>query len=188
MSAPSAAVTGLLVRTYWSGCKPIEVCKTKVLRQIEGCLAYTRWGTLLLALVGEVWIGLFFAQAPECRRPCGFPPYGCPEKKHTLDHAVYHVLYHPSTYGAATIVLLRIMGCNTHAAAEHPNLQLGGVSTKGTLTAEWVFQDFHLSAFHSSSTWSMHDAGAGETLYCCVLYCCATLVRMLHEECVVYSI
>ena len=52
-----------------------------------------------------------------------------PGEKHALDHAVYHVLYHPSTYGAATIVLLRIMGCNTHAAAEHTNLQLGGVST-----------------------------------------------------------
>ena len=31
---------------------------------------------------------------------------------------------------------------------------------RGTLTVEWSFQDFHLSAVHSTPTWVIGDAGA----------------------------
>ena len=41
---------------------------------------------------------------------------------------------------------LATRGCNTHGAAECANLQWGGVSTYGTLTAEWFLQHFHLTA------------------------------------------
>ena len=56
---------------------------------------------------------------------------------------------------------LATRGCNTHAAAEHTDLQWGGVSTEGTLTAELYSEDFTLSAVHSTSTWGMRDARAG---------------------------
>ena len=37
---------------------------------------------------------------------------------------------------------------------------------RGTLTAEWFLQDFHLSALHSTSTWGTHDAGAKKVKSC----------------------
>ena len=45
---------------------------------------------------------------------------------------------------------------------QEPNLQWGGVSTKGTLTAEWYSQDFNLGAVHITSTWGIRGARGGE--------------------------
>ena len=55
---------------------------------------------------------------------------------------------------------LAARGCNTRAAAEYSNLQLGGASTRGTQTAECFFQVLHLGAMHSTSKWGTRVAEA----------------------------
>ena len=44
---------------------------------------------------------------------------------------------------------------------DHLHIQLGGVSTYGTLIAECFHPDFHPSTIHSTSTWGIRDARAG---------------------------
>ena len=66
----------------------------------------------------------------------------------------------PSTRSVSPFSSLAARGCNTQAAAGYTNLQWGGVSTWGTLTAEWYSLGVSPQRRSHHLHWGIADARA----------------------------